>query len=44
MAISVSTALAKLRLTLKTGFLRDQTPTPGDSTYLDRLYSLQITS
>ena len=25
------------------GFLLDQKPEPGDSTYLDRLYSLQVT-
>jgi phosphoglycerate dehydrogenase-like enzyme len=28
---------------IETGFLLDQAPSPGDSTYLDRIYSLQIT-
>src|SRR5882724_501658 len=28
---------------VETGFLLDQAPSPGDSTYLDRIYSLQIT-
>jgi phosphoglycerate dehydrogenase-like enzyme len=28
---------------VETGFLLDQSPTPGDGTYLDRLYSLQVT-
>jgi phosphoglycerate dehydrogenase-like enzyme len=28
---------------VKIGFLRDQGPAPGDSAYLDRLYSLQVT-
>lgn len=28
---------------VETGFLLDQKPAPGDSTYLDRLYSLEIT-
>jgi phosphoglycerate dehydrogenase-like enzyme len=27
---------------IKADFLRDQTPTPGDSAYWDRLYSLEI--
>ena len=28
---------------VETGFLLDQAPSPGDSTYLDRIYSLQVT-
>jgi phosphoglycerate dehydrogenase-like enzyme len=28
---------------VETGFLLDQKPSPGDSTYLDRIYSLQVT-
>jgi phosphoglycerate dehydrogenase-like enzyme len=28
---------------VETAFLHDQSPTPGDSTYLERLYSLQVT-
>ena len=28
---------------IDTGFLRDQSPTPGDPTYWDRLYSLELT-